>query len=130
MIRPREQKARVVSSSAHRIVTGAVRAADHYRECGHGRIRNRVDELRAISDDALLFVSTTHHETGNVLKENQRDALLIAELNELRALAGRLGHQHAVVCEYPDREAVDVSKAGDECCTVLRFELIKLRAVN
>src|SRR2546428_12872739 len=102
MVGPREQESRLIRPPAHRVVSCAIRAADHYRYGRHSGVRHRVDQLCAVSDDALLLVSSPDHEARDVLQKDQWNVLLIAELNELRALAGGFGHQHAVVCEYPD----------------------------
>jgi len=57
------------------------------------------------------FVFGSDHEAGDVLEENERDAALAAELDEVRALLSRLGEEDAVVSEDPDGEALDAREA-------------------
>src|SRR5205085_11230981 len=65
-----------------------------------------------------------------VLEEDERDPPLAAELDEVRALLGRLGEEHAVVGEDPDVEALDPREAGDERLAVDLLELLEARAVD
>ena len=39
-----------------------------------------------VAGDAFVFVFPPHHETGDVLQEDQRDLALAAEFDEMRAL--------------------------------------------
>src|SRR6185295_1422025 len=70
------------------------------------------------------------HETGDVLEEDERDAALAGELDEVRALERALGEEDAVVREDRDREALDVREAGDERLAVERLELVEAAAVH
>src|SRR5204862_8357921 len=70
------------------------------------------------------------HEAGDVLQEDERDAALARELDEVRALLRRLGEQHAVVREDADWIALDSRKARDERLAVERLELVEARAVD
>ncbi len=49
--------------------------------------------------------SRPDHEAGDVLQEQQRDAALVGQLDEVRALEGRLAEQDAVVGDDRDRVA-------------------------
>ena len=114
VVRPGEEEARLVGAAAHAVVAGAVERADHDRERRHRGVRHRVDQLRAVLDDAALLVALADHEAGDVLQEQERHVDLVAELDELRALLRRLGEQDAVVGEDADRVAVQVRPAGDQ----------------
>ena len=70
--------------------------------------------LAPLQHDAIFFIAAAHHEPGDVLKEQQRDVLLVAQLDELRAFAGPLRHQYSVVPQDAHRKAVNVSEAGDQ----------------
>ena len=55
----------------------------------------------APSGDAAVLVFPADHEAGDVLQEEQRDAALVAQLDEVRALERRLAEQDAVVGDDP-----------------------------
>ena len=48
---------------------------------------------------------------GDVLQEQQRDVALVAQLDEVRALQRRLGEEHPVVGDDPDRVPVDAGRS-------------------
>ena len=81
-------------------------------ELRHLRARDRRDELGAVLGDAALLRVGADHEAADVLQEDERDAALRAELDEVRALEGGLGEEDAVVGEDADAVAVD---AGEAC---------------
>ena len=58
--------------------------------------------------------SPAHHEAGDVLQEDQRDAALVAQLDEVRALERRLAEQDAVVGDDADRVAPDAREAAHQ----------------
>ena len=68
-------------------------------------------ELRAVARDAARLVLGADHEAGDVLKEDERDPPLAAELDEVRALLRGLGEEDAVVGEDPDRVALDRARS-------------------
>ena len=68
------------------VVAGAERAADHHGELRHGGARDRRHQLGAVLGDAAGLVLAPDHEAGDVLQEDQRDAALVAQLDEVRAL--------------------------------------------
>ena len=129
-VRPHPQLARLERASAHRVVAGAERAAGDDGELRHLRVRDRHHELRPVAGDAAGLVLRADHEAGDVLQEDERDAPLAAELDEVRALLRRLGEEHAVVREDPDRDPLDAREACDERLAVQRLELVEARAVD
>ncbi len=129
-IRPGPKKARTVGAPAHGVVAGAERAADDDGELGHVRAGHGRDHLGTILGNAGLLVLLSDHEAGDVLKENQWDIALIAQLYEVRALQRRFGEQDAVVGDDADRVAVDVSEAGNQRGAVARLEFLELRTVD
>src|SRR5262245_45448716 len=130
VVGPGEDESRVVGAAAHGVIARAVTPADHQRDGGHGRIRDRVDQLRAAADDSLLFVTAPDHKACDVLQEQQWDVLLVAQLNELRAFFGGFGDQHAVVAQDADQKAMNARPAGNQCRAVFRLELLELRSVD
>ena len=119
-----------VRAAAHRVVAGAERAADDDGELRHRGVRHRRHELRAVARDAAGLVLLADHEAGDVLQEDERHAPLAAELDEVRALLRRLGEEHAVVGEDPDRDALDAREPADERLAVQLLELVEARAVD
>ena len=127
---PHPEEARRVGPPAHRVVAGAVRAADDDGELGHPRAGDGGDHLGAVLGDAAGLGLAADHEAGDVLQEHQGNAAGVAELDEVRALDRRLGEEHAVVGDDADRVAVDVGGAGDERLAVLLLELQEPAAVD
>src|SRR5688572_12305556 len=127
---PRPEEARIEGAPAHAVVPRAERAAEDHRELRYSRARHRGHHLRAVLGDAAAFVLAAHHEAGDVLQEEERDAALAGELDEVRALERGLGEEDAVVREDAHRTAVNVREPGDERRTVERLELVEFRAVD
>ena len=97
---------------------------------GTRAVRHGGDELRAVLCDPAGLVLAADHEAGDVLEEQQRDAALVAQLDEVRGLEGGLGEEDPVVGDDPDRVAVDVGEAGDDGRAVLGLELVEAAAVD
>src|ERR1051326_8332546 len=129
-VRPHPEKARRVRAAAHPVVPGAERAADDHRELRHDRAGHRVHQLRAVLGDAAALVLPADHEAGDVLQEHERDAPLVAQLDEMRRLQRRLGEEHAVVRKDADFVAEDAREAGDDRRGVALLELLEARAVD
>jgi hypothetical protein len=108
---PHPQEARRVGAAAHAVVAGAEAAADDDGELGHGRRGHGRDHLGAVAN-AFVLVLAADHEAGDVLQEHQRDLALAAQLDEVRALDGRLAEQDAVVGDDAHRHALDARKAA------------------
>jgi hypothetical protein len=60
------------------------------------------------------LVFAADHEAGNVLEEQQRNAPLAGQFDEVRALLRAFAEQHAVVGEDRDRHAPDMGEAADQ----------------
>ena len=80
--------------------------------------------------DALCLVLAANHKARDVLQEQQRDLALAGQLDEVRALHGAFGKEHAVVGQDRHRHAPDVGKAADQRGAVMRLELVKFAAVD
>src|SRR6185437_7793225 len=85
-VRPHPQKARAVGTAAHCIVARSEGAADDHRELRNRRARDGGHHFRAVFRDAGTLVAAAHHEAGDVLQEQQRDAPAVRELDEVRSL--------------------------------------------
>src|SRR5206468_4961287 len=109
---------------------GTERAAGHDGELGHIGTGHRHHELGAVAGYPGGLVLLTDHESGDVLKEDERHATLARELDEVRALLGGLCKQHAVVREDPDRVTLDTGEPADERLAVEGLELVKPGAVH
>ena len=81
---------------------------------GTTRAGDRGDQLGAVAGDAAVLVLPADHEAGDVLQEHQRDAALVAQLDEVRALERGLAEQDAVVGDDPDLVAVDPGEPADQ----------------
>jgi hypothetical protein len=99
-------------------------------ELRHGGGGDGGDHLRAVLGDAAGFVFAADHEAGDVLQEEERNAALAGELDEVRALLRAFGEQDAVVGEDGDRHAPDAREAGDERFAIELLELVELGAVD
>ena len=91
-----------VGTAAHGVVAGAERAARDDGELRHVGAGDRGDELGAVAGDPAFLGVLADHEAGDVLEEDERDPALAGELDEVRALLGRLGEEDAAVGEDPD----------------------------
>src|SRR6267142_333425 len=110
-VRPHPEEPRLVRAAAHAVIPRAERPADDDGELRHDRVGDRVHHLGAVLRDAAALVLLAHHEPGDVLQEDQRDAAQVAELDEVRVLERRLGEQHAVVADDADQEPVQPREA-------------------
>jgi hypothetical protein len=117
-------------AAAHAVVAGAEAAADQHGELGHLGGGDGGDHLGAVLGDAAVLVLAADHEAGDVLQEDQRNAALGAQLDEVGALLGRLAKQDAVVGDDAHRHAVEPRKAGDQRGAVAGLELVEARAVD
>ena len=57
------------------------------------------------------LVLAADHEAGDVLQEQQRDAALAAQLDEMRALQRAFREQDAVIADDADRHAPDAARS-------------------
>src|SRR5205807_7082373 len=80
--------------------------------------------------DAASLLLLPDHEAGDVLQEDERDAPLARELDEVRALLRGLREEHAVRGKDSDRIALDPRPAADERLPVERLELVEAALVD
>src|SRR3546814_7220487 len=80
------------------------------------------------SSDHLIFAAD--HEAGDMLEEQQGNAPLAGEFDEMRALLRAFAEQHAVIGQDRYRHAPYMGEAADERGAVKRLELVKFAAVD
>lgn len=108
---PHPEEPRGVSSSTHTIISCASASTYHDSELGDVSTGDCCDELRAVFGYAAFFGVGADHEATDVLEEDEGDAALGAELDEVCAFEGGFGEEDAVVGEDADGVAVDAGEA-------------------
>ena len=97
---------------------------------GHHAAGDGGDQLGAVAGDAAVLVLAADHEAGDVLQEHQRDAALVAELDEVGALERRLAEEDAVVGDDADLVAPDPREPADQRLAVELLELVEPAGVD
>src|SRR2546430_5430434 len=87
---PGQDKARIVSLAAERVISGAKRATDHDRNFRHDGITDRIHQLRAATDDSTLLRSFSHHESSHILEKKDWQSGLITIHHEARGFVGAI----------------------------------------
>src|SRR3546814_20418577 len=80
--------------------------------------------------DPLRLIFAADHEAGDILEEQQGNAPLAGEFDEMRALLRAFAEQHAVIGQDRYRHAPYMGEAADERGDVKRLELVKFAAVD
>ena len=81
-------KMRIETLAGHRVIPGAARmiqGKDDFRNRGAG---HGFDHLRAGANNAFAFGFDTHHESGNVLKIQERHVVAFRVFDEIGDFAG------------------------------------------
>ena len=86
--RPRDDEIGIESLPRHRIIPGTGGVIDGEDELGHRRCRHRFDEPRAGSNDTGVLRLGPDHESRHILNKEQRHALPVGILYEVRHLFG------------------------------------------
>jgi hypothetical protein len=128
--RPHPELPWAVGAAAHRVVACAERTAGDDRELRHVRTGDGGHELGPVARDPTLLVLLADHEAGDVLQEDERDLAFRRQFDEVGALLGGLGEQHALVRQDRDGIALDPGEAADEGLAVERLELGEPAAVD
>src|SRR5690606_29004704 len=94
----------------------------------HARLRKRVEQLRAVPDDAVVFLVRAGQETRDVDKCHQRDIERVTEAHEARCLdAGgdieRSGEHGGLVRDDANAVPVETAKSDDDVPRVVRLDL-------
>ena len=130
-IRPGEQEARRIGAPAHAVIAGAVGAADDERDLRHLRAGDRGHHLGAVLGDAARLVFAADHEARDVLQEQQRDAALAAQLDEMRAPSAPISENRMpLLPRMPTGMPSDMREARHQRRAVELLELVELRTVD
>ena len=126
--RPGHDQVGLVGAAAHHVVAGAVGLAQHDRDLRHGRVRGRVQHLRAVADDPGLLDLGPDHEARDVHQVDERDPVGVAEVDEPRRLVGGVvvedpAELPGLVGDDPRRPAAEPRQAGDDRLGPLRLEV-------
>src|SRR5262249_44212323 len=120
-VRPHPQEARSIGAAAHAVIAGAIAAADDHGVFRHRRGRDSGHELGAVLGDAASLILLADHKAGDVLQEQEWDAALAREFDEMRALERALAEQDAVIGEDADRYPVNMGETTDQCLPIERL---------
>src|SRR5690554_6955809 len=80
--------------------------------------------------NAAQFSLAPYHESGGVLQKEKRDAALIAEFDEMRALQAGFREEHAVIGDDPHGKSLYMREAADQRVAPERLELMKCGAID
>src|SRR6266511_3228917 len=72
MMPPFRSEARVEGPPAHAVVAGAVGRAHEQRQVGHVAVRNRIDHLCAVLDDAALPIGSEGRRPARTCRSCRR----------------------------------------------------------
>src|SRR5512138_628183 len=89
-----------------------------------------MDHLRAVLRDTACFRFAANHEAGDVLQEDERNAALVTQLNEVSRFERGLTEQHSVIGDDANRVSMNACEPADESRAVARFELAEFTAVH
>ena len=126
--RPRDDQVRLIGAAAHHVVAGAVGLAQHDRDLRDGRVRRRVEHLRAVPDDPRLLDLGPDHEPWHVHQEHKRDRVCIAEVDEPCSLVGGVVVEDpaellGLVGDDPRGPPPEPRQAGDDRLRELRLDV-------
>src|SRR5271170_564470 len=107
-------------------MAGAERAADLQRELRHICVGDGLDHLRAVLDDPRSLRLDADEIAGRVLQEDNPQAGLTAQLDELARLGGAGGVDRAVVADQPDRASLDRRMPANGGLAVRGLEIEKI----
>lgn len=127
---PHPQEARAIGTTAHAVVTSAIGATDDDGELGNVGARDGGNQLGTVLGNAFTLSLGADHEARDVLEEDEGDAALGAELDEVGSLLGGGREEDAVVGDDANLVAVDGGEAGDEGCAEVALELGEVGAVD
>src|SRR5262249_38952399 len=107
VIGPRKNKARIVSTARHPIVTSTITGSNHQRNMWDSRIRDGVNQLGPILNNPLLLIARADHKARNVLHKEKRDIPKIAQLDKLCPLLCFLSKQNPIVPQHAHRKTMN-----------------------
>mmetsp|Transcript_6696 Transcript_6696/g.14316 ORF Transcript_6696/g.14316 Transcript_6696/m.14316 type:complete len:206 (+) Transcript_6696:65-682(+) len=92
---PRVVEIRAEHFGRHDAVRAAVRLAQHHANLGHLRFRVRVQQLRAVPDNAAVLFRRARQKPRHVYKRHDGDVERVAQPHKPRGFGGRVAVEHA-----------------------------------
>src|SRR6266487_4164826 len=89
-----------------------------------------MDHLRAVLSDATHFSLASHHEARDILQEYERDAALVAQLDEVSRFERGLAEQDSVISNDTDRVSMNARESANQSRAIARFELAEFTAIH
>src|SRR5205807_2645387 len=80
--------------------------------------------------NAVSLIDLSHHETYDVVNEEERNASSVAQLDEVRALLRALAEHDPIVGDDTNRLAADFGKATNQGLTVKGLEWVEAAVVD
>ena len=133
--RPREVDVAAQVLGAHHVVRAAVGLARDHRHLRHRAFGVRVQQLRAVLDDAAVLLRGAGHEAGHVDERDDRDAERVAEADEARRLDRALDVEAArehqrLVGDDADRRALHPAEADHDVLRAVGLQLEEIAVVD
>ena len=121
--------------TAHHDVAAAVRLAKRDGDLGNGGFAVGVEQLCAVQNDCVVFLSGTRKESGHVDEAHDRDVECIAEAHEAGSLARGISIENTGIGSWligHDAHALSVEacEAHDDVLGELRLHLEELSVVG
>src|SRR5229473_606368 len=88
---PTEREVGIEALAGHSVVAGAAGVIDGEDDLGDGGGGHGLDHLGAGADDAFALDFDAHHETGDVLEVDQRQAEALGGFDEVSDFSGGFG---------------------------------------
>lgn len=92
--------------------------------------RSNAWKITTVLRDALALVLASDHESRDVLKEENRDFALRAQLDEVHRFQRRFGEENAVIRYDPQRHIIQRREAGHHRRSELLLELQKSASIH
>src|SRR5918994_1889022 len=133
--RPRDVEVGPDVLRAHDVVGAAVRLARDHGQLRHGRLGERVQELRAVTDDPAPLLLGPRKEARHVDEGDERDVERVAGADEACRLDRRVDVEHArerggLVADDSDGVAAQPREAADDVGREPRLHLHELAVVD
>ena len=120
---------------AHDVVGPAVGLARDYRQLRHGRLGERVQQLRAVADDPSVLLVAAGQVARHVDEGDDRDAERVAEADEACRLdrsvdVDRAREHLRLVADDADDMAAEAAQPDDDVGREKRLHLEEFAAVQ
>src|SRR5208282_3097393 len=111
----------------HHVVSAAISLAGDDRYLWHGRLGVGEEQLRAMLDEAAIFLRSAGKEAWDIHEGDERNIEAVTEADEPRGFPARVAIEHAcqdhrLVGDDADCVAAQPSEAGDNVFRVSRLD--------